>query len=196
VAWEGEEVSGTVRIEPSAWGTRVTMTVQTAQEEVQRGSVAEEDSVRVESAAEEEEVQPLAPPEAEPETAAPQPIPLVDSSMPTSPPTFLGRLRARLRRWGAGPILEPQAKAPEPWPVERAAVVSQPVVRAIEVVPQPVPSEPKPAPPANRGPATPPREAGEPPPSGPDSQAADLTEALKAALESLGQAHHRPYSRA
>src|SRR5258707_11698835 len=26
VAWEGERVSGTVRIEPSGWGTRVTLT--------------------------------------------------------------------------------------------------------------------------------------------------------------------------
>ena len=28
VAWEGEQVRGTVKIEPSAWGTRVTMAVQ------------------------------------------------------------------------------------------------------------------------------------------------------------------------
>jgi hypothetical protein len=29
VAWEGERASGTVRIEPSGWGTKVTMTAQT-----------------------------------------------------------------------------------------------------------------------------------------------------------------------
>src|SRR5947209_20314740 len=28
VAWEGEQVSGTVQLEPSGWGTRVTLTVQ------------------------------------------------------------------------------------------------------------------------------------------------------------------------
>ena len=28
VAWEGERASGTVRIEPAGWGTRVTMTAQ------------------------------------------------------------------------------------------------------------------------------------------------------------------------
>jgi hypothetical protein len=27
VAWEGEDVSGTVKLEPSGWGTRVTLTV-------------------------------------------------------------------------------------------------------------------------------------------------------------------------
>src|SRR2546429_1177969 len=34
VAWEGERASGTVRIEPSAWGTKVTLTAQTEGAEV------------------------------------------------------------------------------------------------------------------------------------------------------------------
>src|SRR5438105_752222 len=33
VVWEGEQVRGTVRIEPSAWGTRVTLTAQVEGEE-------------------------------------------------------------------------------------------------------------------------------------------------------------------
>jgi hypothetical protein len=33
VAWEGERASGTVRIESSGWGTKVTMTAQTAEVE-------------------------------------------------------------------------------------------------------------------------------------------------------------------
>src|SRR2546421_7532522 len=33
VAWEGDRVSGTVRIEPSGWGTRVTLTAQVEGEE-------------------------------------------------------------------------------------------------------------------------------------------------------------------
>src|SRR5207237_1904239 len=33
VAWEGEDASGTVRLEPSGWGTRVTLTAQTPVEE-------------------------------------------------------------------------------------------------------------------------------------------------------------------
>src|SRR6202021_743492 len=33
VAWEGERASGTVRIEPSGWGTRVTLTAQAVRAE-------------------------------------------------------------------------------------------------------------------------------------------------------------------
>ena len=33
VAWEGEKASGTVSIEPSGWGTKVTMTAEVADEE-------------------------------------------------------------------------------------------------------------------------------------------------------------------
>jgi hypothetical protein len=199
VAWEGEAVSGTVRIEPSAWGTRVTMSVQTPQETVQSESVAVAEAVQSESVAGPEEVQPVAPPappvlEAEPETAAPQPIPSLDSSSPqTSSTTFLARLRARFRRWATGP--GPEAKDPEPRPAE-------PTVEAPEVT-SPVASEPD-APEVTESEALPaaasepeaPPQASEPPFSTPDSQTAAVTEALNAALESLGQAHHRPYSRA
>src|ERR1700745_2626497 len=41
VAWEGERASGTVRIEPSAWGTRVTLTAQTMDEAIEE--VADDD---------------------------------------------------------------------------------------------------------------------------------------------------------
>src|SRR5437588_12080614 len=54
VAWEGERASGTVRIEPSGWGTKVTLTAQ----------------------AEAEEEEPVAKPEpvAEPEPVPPAPV--------------------------------------------------------------------------------------------------------------------------
>jgi hypothetical protein len=32
VVWEGEEVSGTVKLEPSGWGTRVTLTLESDEE--------------------------------------------------------------------------------------------------------------------------------------------------------------------
>src|SRR5947209_19908221 len=41
VAWEGERASGTVRLEPSGWGTRVTLTAQ-AGGEPQAAPVPEE----------------------------------------------------------------------------------------------------------------------------------------------------------
>ena len=52
VAWEGERASGTVRIEPSGWGTRVTLTAQIEAEEgaeavreAEPAAVAEPDAV-------------------------------------------------------------------------------------------------------------------------------------------------------
>ena len=126
VAWEGEQVSGTVKIEPSAWGTRVTMAVQVEGEEEQ-----------------------VVPPPAEPPEPEAEPPAQPE---PGPPPRLWARLRARLRR------------PPEP------AVVAQA-------------EAPAPDAPAER----------EPDPEAPRSDAAA---ALQGALESLGQAHHRPYSRA
>ncbi len=100
VAWEGDCASGTVRLEPSGWGTRVVLTAQLGPPE--------------------EEVAPAAPP---------------------------GRRRAGL------------------WARLREALGWRPA---------PAPPEPPPA--------------LEPPP--------DDMDALTAALDSLGQAHHRPFSRA
>jgi len=107
VAWEGEHASGTVRIEPSGWGTRVTLTV-------------------------------------EEETGAPEEPPALELA---SPPQRVGAL-ARLKTFFLG---------------ERAAEA------AALVAPQ-----------------TPPAQEASP----------GVTAALDGALESLGQAHHRPYSRA
>jgi hypothetical protein len=220
VAWEAELVSGTVRIEPSAWGTRVTMTVQMEREEVQSGSVAEqeeevpdgstagqdEEEVSNGSVAGSEGVLPLASPEepvpeAERETPPPQPIPVVELS--SAPTTLLARLRARLRRVTRRPGSEPELLRPAeplerrpPGPPVEQAERSQPVTPEPELLvtgepEQPVTREPEPPRPAatETQPAQP--EAGEHPPPG-----ADATVALNAALESLGKAHHRPYSRA
>ena len=37
VAWEGDRARGTVELEPTAWGTKVTLTAEVAQEEVAAG---------------------------------------------------------------------------------------------------------------------------------------------------------------
>jgi hypothetical protein len=119
VAWEGEAARGTVRLEPSGWGTRVILTAVDGQDG-----------------------QAPAPPEAEPvEVPA-----LVLDAEPR---------RGRLRR-----ILFP-------WP--RRAANARP--------PTPPPAAP---------------EAAAQPPAGDPA----TRDALDAALDSLGRAHHRPYSRA
>ena len=147
VAWEGEEVSGTVRIEPSAWGTRVTLSVQREHEHQPEAAAVEE-------------VVPEPAPAPEPEADAEDE--LSDESV-TYPTTFLARLRAKFRRPAEAEPPAPEHEEPE------AEVPSAP-----EAEPEPEPEPPQLEP-----------------------QGADkTTEALNAALESMGQAHHRPFSRA
>ncbi len=132
VAWEGEHARGTVRIEPSGWGTRVTLTAQTA-----------------------------APEPAAPE-AAPAPAPAPDMSwpgVPTAAPAPWRPLRERLLAFFRPPRAEPTPLVPEPEPEPP--------------LPEPVTPEPEPA-----------------------EEELDAGAALTGALDSLGQAHHRPYSRA
>jgi hypothetical protein len=162
VAWEGEQVRGTVRIEPSAWGTRVTLTAQM------------EEPAAPELAAEVEPEAPAPVAEVEPEPAV-EPPPAEVAERPAAeepPPGLWARLRRRFRT--APPPPEPEPELPEP-PV---AVEAPPIeVEAAVTKPQPdlTPPEPEPDP-------TPPRP--------------DPAEVLNAALDSLGQAHHRPFSRA
>jgi hypothetical protein len=169
VAWEGERVSGTVRIEPSGWGTRVTLTVATPEPEpVVPPEAVAEPVVSPEAVAEPE-------PEPEPEAVAkPEPEPAV---MPHRRPGLVARLLERFAAMRA-PV-EPAAAAPEPEP-EPEPVATTPEPEPVALVPEPEP------------------EATAPEPAQPSvsTELAELESALSAALDSLGQAHHRPFSRA
>jgi hypothetical protein len=157
VAWEGEGASGTVSIEPSGWGTKVTLTA------------------RVEGEDPEPEPEPEPDPEPEPEPdPAPEAISPPETEEPPARRGWWTRLFARERRGPTAPADAPVwvAGAPEPEPEPELASEPEPVVAA----------EPEPAPtpePQADGPLT---------PSG--AQAA-----LESALEALGSAHHRPFSR-
>jgi hypothetical protein len=151
VAWEGEHVSGTVRLEPSGWGTKVTLTAageaQAAVEVPESGHVAAS-----------EPPAPGLPAPAAPEPPAPEP----PAPEPPAPPR--AGLVARFRRWFAsGPAEPPSAAQAEPPP-------------AAEALAPPLP-EPEPKPVAEA-----------------ETPANELD--LAAALDSLGKAHHRPFSRA
>src|SRR5437588_6431506 len=139
VAWEGEHASGTVRIESSGWGTRVTLTAQVETD------VAEEEPEPVA-----EEPQPVAepePPVQQPANVAWEPPP--ESARGVERRGFLKRMRALFRGEPIAPLParrepEPVAAGPEPL-VEPAAV-------AVEPDPEPVlgraelpPPEPAPA---------------------------------------------------
>lgn len=150
VAWEGERGSGTVRIEPSAWGTKVTLTAQLAQE----AATAEPEPEAVPEPVREPEPEPVAPPSPPP---------------PIVPMGVAPARRGLLARW-----LERRRSAPPP-----VAVAPAPP-------PPPVPAKPAPPAPAAVVPEPEPEVA---------TPRLDPAAALTAALDSLGQAHHRPFSR-
>jgi hypothetical protein len=148
VAWEGEHARGTVRIEPSGWGTKVILTAVALSD--QPPPAQEPPQAPVESASADP---PLADrPSADPPSADPPPA--LNAESP--PPRRRRFARLFARRRPAEPPAEPVAvDPPEPDPDPAAEAVTA----------EPVASN-------------------------------DTEAALTAALDSLGQAHHRPYSRA
>ncbi len=177
VAWEGERASGTVRLEPSGWGTRVTLTARATRSRGEGTQSAPPSSGP-------------APAESVPEAAASSPGDSADVPSPpaadgqSSPaaahPAPRGGLLARLRSlFRASP--PPLASTPA---VSGPGAAAEPAPRStVEAVPRST-VEPAPAsePPARPGPSDPEPEA-EPP---------ELV--LTTVLDSLGQAHRRPFS--
>jgi hypothetical protein len=171
VVWEGDRVCGTVRLEPSGWGTKVTLTAELEALEV---PVIEEDEPP--AAAVEPPPSPIqqAPePEPAPELVAPEPEPEPE---PAPKPGFWARLFGR--RQPVTAEVPPPVEEPEPEPAP--APVEDPPPPPLQPVPDPEP------------PATP--EPEDPLPAAElddDRAVAVLTEVL----DSLGSAHHRPFSR-
>ena len=167
VEWEADRASGTVRLEPSGWGTRVVLTVDTPEP------------------APEPEPEPEPVPEAVVEPPAPEPEPVAVEPEPEPEPTPVKRgWFARLfgRKPAPAPAPEPVAVEPEPEP---------------EPEPDPEP-EPEPTPQERafgtiewETPAEPVIEEPEPTPLPADEAHAVLT----SVLDTLGSAHHRPFSR-
>jgi hypothetical protein len=193
VAWEGEHASGTVRLEPSGWGTRVTLTLR-------RGAAEGDVQAALEpSAATEPEPVPEPP---EPELAAPAEVEAAEVEFfaepePTTPPAPTPAPAHRrgllwwVRNWfGFESDPEPRpARTPERpagRPERPAGTPERPAG-----TPEPRATSPEPALTADPPEPAPAAQAPEPNPPDPEAQ-----QVLNAALESLGQAHHRPYSRA
>jgi hypothetical protein len=184
VAWEGEDVSGTVRLEPSGWGTKVIMTaVSDAVDETEAAPVVE--------APPPEPAIVEAPPE--PVAAEPPPEPaIVEATEPDSEPYPLPPaaeapaskpgLWARLTRMFTGEPPAPIELAQPPEPAAPPAPVARPEPAAVAPSPELEPQREKPTEPET--------------PVEPEPEPHATEVALAAALESLGQAHHRPFSRA
>jgi hypothetical protein len=176
VAWEGDRACGTVALEPSGWGTKVTITAKLAEEEVVAAAAVGPEAVVVEP-------EPVAvEPEPEPVAVEPEPVAVEPEPEPEAPPTeapkvgFFARVFGRRREVEpvveVEPEAEPVALEPEPEP-EPVAVEPAPVA----VEPEPVPVEPEP----------------EPQPAVLDVERAEAI--LTGVLDDLGSAHHRPFSR-
>lgn len=242
VAWEGELGSGTVAIEASGWGTKVTLTAAVAEpdpvsdpgepERVEEQPAATEPT-RSESGRPEPDV-PSASPVTAPRLAEPapsgpvEPRPAPSGWQPaprSAPPTtkrrgFLSRLLGRLRpasnpprqRAWQPPQASPawqQPRPPRPQPEPHTG--PEPAGRH---GPEPASAqvrEPAPAPPAKPDPtpepvrpAAPPDPERPKPPAGskdagsgpePALDADRALAVLEGALDNLGSAHHRPFSR-
>ncbi|HEX5898645.1 MAG TPA: hypothetical protein VFY32_04540 [Solirubrobacteraceae bacterium] len=187
VAWEGDRACGTVALEPTAWGTKVTITAKLAEEVVVEPVAVVREPEPEPVAAEPEPVavepEPVAvEPEAEPATPEPEPP-------PTEAPKagFFARLFGRRRQVEpvveVDPEAEPVAVDPEPVPVtvepepEPVAIEPESVAAEPEPEPEPVAVQPEP----------------EPQPAPLDVERAEAI--LTGVLDDLGSAHHRPFSR-
>jgi hypothetical protein len=172
VAWEGEEVSGTVRLEPSGWGTRVTLTARRAG------------------------VEPVPPPDPSPDPGPEPEPPAEPDPLPPAASAEAPR-RGVLFRFLAWFGLEPVPRDAEAESADGAPEFeTEPAEAGDELAVSELRSELPYDAEALLG-----REPAAPEPAAPDSgtravDSSDHLSALTAALESLGQAHHRPFSRA
>jgi hypothetical protein len=207
VAWEGDRACGTVALEPSGWGTKVTITAKLAEQAAQKPPAPEPPAPEPpapepEAAAEAEpeppapEPEPAAEAEPEPEAAAeaePAPEPEPEPAAEAEPEAeaaeapkvgFFARLFGRRR--SVEPVVEVEADVeaePEPLAIEPEPLAAEPAPVELEpLAVEPVAVEPEPEP-----------EAAEPAPAPLDAERAEAI--LTGVLDDLGSAHHRPFSR-
>lgn len=126
VAWEGDRACGTVALEPSGWGTKVTITATLAEEVVAEPVVVEPEPVAVE-------------PELEPEPVAVEPAPEPEAPAAEAPPAEAPQVGFFARLFGRRRKVEP-----EPEPVAEVEAVMEPEPEPAAVEPEPEPVEPEP----------------------------------------------------
>ena len=215
VAWEGEHASGTVSIEPSGWGTKVTLHAELAEEEVAEEPEPEPVAVEPEPVAEEPvavEEQPIAEePVAIEEPVARQPaaVTVESDALTVEPEASAVEIQPERKRRGFWGWLfrtrtgSPAIEEPEPVAIEPEPVAVEPEPEPVAIAPEPAVassrspsrsrSEPEPEPEPEVEEAEPAAVESEPQPEAlhPERARAILDEALDA----LGAAHHRPFSR-
>jgi hypothetical protein len=186
VAWEGEHASGTVRLEPSGWGTQVTLTATPTVAAVPEPAVALEPEAEV---VPEPDPEPVAveEPEAEivEEVEEPHDADQSDDDGGEDASEHLPRWQVFARLWGR---LGRKSHDAEQQHREDEAQEDEPEApEAVEEVPAAV-DEPEPGEVVAESESV--QEPAEP------VGTLDHQALLVGALDSLGQAHHRPFSRA
>ena len=209
VAWEGERGSGTVELEPSGWGTKVVVTARAAPRAespepagapTPRASRPQEVELELLVSRETREIvlPPPPPPAPPPRPAAPpRPAPppvehRLPDPTPEPRPRFFSRLFSRL--------VTPRPVEPPP---PEAKPPAEPPSREPVSESEPPPPQPRPKPEVIELPIShavyasrvPERAAPEPEPSVGQPEPAPSPDVLNAVLDSLGAAHHRPFSR-
>lgn len=185
VEWEADRASGTVRLEPSGWGTRVVLTVDTPEPAA--------DPVPASEPRAHADDEPVAVGETDPAPAAAVEGP-AEAEEPAAPPGPAPKRGFWARLFGRGkPATIPAtATAPEPAPV---AVEPAPILDEPE--PEPEPAEP--LAPQEKAFGTIEWEVPEPPaaeePEAEPEAPVDPEAVLHGVLDTLGAAHHRPFSR-
>ncbi|WP_445148418.1 hypothetical protein [Baekduia sp. Peel2402] len=209
VVWEGDTARGTVSLEPSGWGTRVTITAEAkpVEAEAEPEQPASEPIAEAEPAAEapvaeaepiEEPAEPVA--DAEPEPLAEEPTPEPVAATPAPAPRkrgFFARLFGRKAEPAA--IAEPPASedkpasVPPPAPKAPTASVAPPAP-APPVVAETPAAEATPI--ADASPAVvEPELDGEIVATAAAIDPEHIEAVLVGVLDDLGSAHHRPFSR-
>jgi hypothetical protein len=179
VTWEGEHARGTVQIEPSGWGTTVTLTATPVEPEPEP-EPEPQPAAAAEPAASAPPAPEMAPPAIDPAPPAPAPLSADD---------FLARTGFFARMFGRGRL--EKLEAPEP-PDEPAPPEPPPIAPVPEPEPESEPLEPDPLP--EPTPLRP--DPGPPAAARAEAIAPQRVEALLSdVLDSLGSAHHRPFSR-
>jgi hypothetical protein len=209
VAWEGEHGSGTVSIEPSGWGTKVILHAELPEPEGAEPAEAVPAAAEWAAAAPEPAATAPEPEAAEPaEAAEPEPEP---EPVPMEPvlvePVSLSEDDPKPKRGFWAWVFRPRTAAtsaakPEPLVTEPQPAVAEPEPIGAEPEPEPVAIEVEEQPDA--APEVEPQEADEEPELEEEVRPDEVSGALDPdrarlvldeALDALGAAHHRPFSR-
>jgi hypothetical protein len=185
VEWEADGATGTVLIKASGWGTKVTLS---ATRELQDATIDCDDDADEPVATTEPETAPVV------EAIATPIVEEIPQPEPIAPPEPAAEPRrgffARLFRRPAAMVEESapvEVQAPEPEQAAPEELVHTPVEPAALEEPVEI---------AVEAPAEPPRDLSAELQAAEEAATEEVTAVLTAALDRLGAAHHRPFSRA